>query len=88
MYLRYMRNKQWQQKNLLVIKINSDIEGGGASQGTIRRTYEKNYYIHSLYSALERLFRCALRGHGLQIQWLGGKHSIHSRYAGSGRRYD
>ena len=41
-----------------------------------------------LYSALERLFRCALRGHGLPFQWLGGKHSIHSRYAGSGRRYD
>ena len=61
------------QKKLLAMKIDSDrSDGDGASQGTISRTYE-NYYIHSLYSALERFFGSALWGRGLPFQRVGGE---------------
>src|SRR5437870_1080306 len=46
--------------------------------------------VHEIHSRScnpdsEQFFRSALRGHDLPFQWFGGKHSIHSRYAGSGR---
>ena len=68
-----LQNKWPQQKNLLAMKIDSDNNrGGGASRGTISRSCE-NGCIHSVYSALERLFRSALRGHGLLFRRLGGE---------------
>jgi len=65
-------NKWPQQKNLLAMTIDSDRKEHGASRGTISRSCE-NACCHSVYSALERLFRSAVRGHGLPFQRLGGE---------------
>jgi hypothetical protein len=45
---------------------------GGASRGTISRNCE-NIQNPSVYANFERLFRPALRRHGLQFRWVCGK---------------
>jgi hypothetical protein len=59
-------------KNLLAMTIDSDINEGGESRGSISRNCE-NAWGHSVYSAFERFFCLALRGHSLPFQWVGGE---------------
>ncbi len=60
------------REKLLAMTIDSDTNEHGASRGSISRSCE-NPWSHSVYSALERLFSAALRGHDLLFQRLGGE---------------
>src|SRR5438132_8166846 len=66
------QNKSPEQKKLLAMTIDSDMNEHGASRGSISRNCE-NAWSHSVYSAFEQLFRSALRGHGPLLQRLGGE---------------
>jgi hypothetical protein len=60
------------RKLLLAMKVDCAINGGSASGGTIIRTCE-NGCIHSVYYALDRLFRPARGGYRLLFQRVGGE---------------
>jgi hypothetical protein len=72
------RNKWPDEKNFLAMSIQSDMKAGGESQGTISRNYE-GVGNPSVYPYFERLFRPALRGHGLPFQWISSKRAADSR---------
>jgi len=55
--------------------IDSDMEEGRASRGSISRNCE-NDRNPSVYSDFERLFRPALRGHGLPFRRVGGECAV------------
>jgi hypothetical protein len=59
--------------------IQSDMKTGGASLGTISRGYEGVGKNPSVYPYFERLFRAALRGHGLLFQRDSGECSGYSQ---------
>jgi hypothetical protein len=70
---------QWpDKKNFLAMPIQSDMKTGGESQGTISRNYE-GVGNPSVYPYFERLFRPALRGHGLLFQRDSGECSGYSQ---------
>jgi hypothetical protein len=61
-------------KNLLAMKIRPDTnDGGGASRGSINRSYEGVGKNPSLCPYFERPLLAAMRGHGLPFQRIGGE---------------
>jgi len=59
---------------MLAMKVCPDInEGGGASRGSICRSYEGVEKNPSAYPYFDRRLRSALRGHRLLFEWLAGK---------------
>src|SRR5437870_5984750 len=66
------------EKNFLAMAINSNMNAGGASRGSISRNYE-SCRDASAYAHFERLFRSALRGHGLSFRRDSGECSVYSR---------
>src|SRR5206468_11360594 len=73
-----LRNKWLDKKNFLAMPIHSDMKAGGVSRGSMCRNYEGVGHS-SVYLYFERLFRPALRGHGLSFQWDSGECSVFSR---------
>jgi len=81
-----LRNKRPEQrkrrrtkkfKKLLAMIIGSDTNScGGASLGSISRSYEVVGKDPSVYPYFERLFRSALRRHRLPFQWVGGERAV------------
>ena len=75
---RTCENKWPDKKNLLAMAIDSDMKGGGVSPGSISRNYE-GVGDRSVYFYFARLFRPALRGHGLSFQRDSGECSVYSQ---------
>src|SRR5439155_24738320 len=75
---RDLRNKWPDKKNLLAMAINSNMNAGGASRGSISRNYER-YRDAFACPVFGRLFRLALRGDGLLFQRVRGECSVYSQ---------
>jgi hypothetical protein len=80
-------NKWPDRKNFLAMSIQSDMKAGGESQGTISRNYE-GVGNPSVYPYFERLFRPALRGHGLSFQRISSKRAADSQQPSAQRRHN
>jgi hypothetical protein len=65
-------------KKLLAMTIDSDTNEGRRIAGSISRSYE-SVGNPAVYRYFERLFRPALRGHGLLFQRVGGECAGHSQ---------
>jgi hypothetical protein len=70
---KFFKKNQKRIKYLLAMKINSGTNGGGASRGSISRSYEGVGKNPSVYPYFERLFRPAVRGCRLSVRRVGGE---------------